>query len=359
MPLKSKLPKLKAKAAAIIDPSCPHHLDHLLPICSLLNIPLLTTDASIKHIASLYPPSADIVLFFNDHELFEFLKADYTTLVTSTKYGGKEIKNLMYNLYNHRIQTIFLPHGFSKKGFISHSMSPFFHQENAFMYSPMMENDLKKIAALSNVKMRFFVGDFRKRFYIKRQEAFDQRLQKLIPPQWDRRLPTILYAPTWSDEEDSSSIMDFYRLLVEGLHQKMNLIIRLHPFIERDHPSIAYYLQSLSEERENLWVHWNIPFVFPFFSIVDALIADNSSILYDFLSTGKPIYRLNPSSSPMEVFSKPLEGKTLLSLLQGGGISAKLDSRKIELYRRIFPEIDEKEIKESFARFVNQEVTYA
>jgi CDP-glycerol glycerophosphotransferase (TagB/SpsB family) len=74
----------------------------------------------------------------------------------------------------------------------------------------------------------------------------------------------------------------------------MNLLIKLHPSIERDHPFAAEELISQVEKHSQIVVIKNFPLIYPLLSSIDALITDVSSIGYDFLYFNRPLFLIAP-----------------------------------------------------------------
>jgi hypothetical protein len=111
---------------------------------------------------------------------------------------------------------------------------------------------------------------------------------------------TVLYAPTWRGQFDDSNFCSLeqgphiVRALVEGGHR---VVFRPHPFSASDPPSAARIVEIeaiLSADvaaggREHLFgVAASEPAIVDVFNDVDALVADVSSVVSDFLFSEKP-----------------------------------------------------------------------
>lgn len=91
----------------------------------------------------------------------------------------------------------------------------------------------------------------------------------------------ILLAPTWEENAGLNNINLLSKIVVFCQENNINVFIKKHPFIKNT--------SDLNREIKNLH---DIPShldIYPHLNNFDAIITDYSSIIYDFLLTGKPV----------------------------------------------------------------------
>ncbi len=105
-------------------------------------------------------------------------------------------------------------------------------------------------------------------------------------------LPTVLYAPTW--EWGGGTLKKLVYKLARKLSGKYNLIIRPHHFDTHLIPWLRLWVYR--ERLENIYFSNpnNILYedTMDVFASSDILISDTSSLIYEYLITGKPIIRV-------------------------------------------------------------------
>jgi hypothetical protein len=124
-------------------------------------------------------------------------------------------------------------------------------------------------------------------------------------PRADRRL-TVLYAPTWegwSDDMDLTSVPTMGVELVEQLlaDPDVQVIYRPHPLAGTRSPALRAAHQrmvGLLAGGEHAVVTPGGPGLYACFNQADVLITDVSSVISEFIVTGKPYVVTNPGSAP-------------------------------------------------------------
>jgi hypothetical protein len=270
-----------------------HHLDHLAPLCALLNIPLIVTDETLLSLAKEYYPGLT-VFFISPLEVAFYLLERFPILFTTMP---APMVKALFLLNQNSPLTIWCPHGNSDKGQNSFFMEALKEEKILLLYGNKMQDFLKEKEALSKESMCFFVGNYRYLFYKQHrlfyQTLCQQLLSKLPPSQ-----PTYLYAPTWQDHEKVSSFSLALPHLLETLPSTINLIIKLHPnTLLKDNLSLEK-LRWKYEDKPNILFLERFPPIYPLLEAVDLYIGDTSSIGYDFLSFNKPMFFLDIEDSP-------------------------------------------------------------
>lgn len=273
-----------------------HHLDHLAPICSLMNIPLIVTEEKIASLANRYYPGIEVLLF-DYMSVPQYLVTHFDIVFYSMPRDlFDEIFFFTQKLSQKRVHTIWCPHGNSDKGNSIIYMEALKKEEAALVYGKQMLDFLKRKFVFDQLKGYVIAGNFRYQFYLDHRLFYDPIAEKEI----SRRLPkaekTLLYAPTWQDYEHSSSFFDAAIPLIEKLPESHNLIIKLHPNL---HLQEEFHIDELTEKYQdlkNVLFLIDFPPIYPLLNLVDVYIGDTSSIGYDFLTFDRPMFFLNQNA---------------------------------------------------------------
>jgi hypothetical protein len=220
------LPILKKnKAAGLIYGPEFHHLDHLAPLCAQIGIPLILTEDDIVLQARFFYPDLEII-HWSSLEVPDRLVSTFDTIYYSTpRVLFDEIFFFAQAFQNKRIKTIWVPHGNSDKGRSSLFMEALKSEEHLLTYGPRIEAFLRE-KGVEGALTR--IGNYRLAYYQKHKEFY----QKLLPL---KKKPTILYAPTWQDQEKNSSFPSFWPHLLH-VPDHFSLIVKLHPNLYRQFP---------------------------------------------------------------------------------------------------------------------------
>jgi teichoic acid glycerol-phosphate primase len=279
------------KAVGVIYHTHMNYLDHLAPLCSLFEIPLIVSEDKIFEAAKKYYPNLEVILH-SDYITFYQNLSKYD-LVFSCQFPYSDTKTISFlQSYNKDLKLIWLPHGNSDKGWINNVFSALKNEKITLVYGQQMLDAFKKQKVFSKIKNKFIVGNYRF-FYYQKNYAFYQKIFKEeIKSKLDPSKKTIFYAPTWNDYESNSSYEKAISILIENL-KSFNLIIKPHP---NTYIQLGYEMEKIHEEYAN---HFNIcfvkdfPHIFPILEFCDYYLGDMSSIGYDFLLFNKPMFFLN------------------------------------------------------------------
>ncbi len=250
----------------IFDDS-PHYLDHLGPLCALLQVPLVIFEPAIADLARRYYPDLKVV-----EEDLRTWEPPQRVITCSPR------PLLEASLYRCPKETVWIPHGQSDK-------APCFEvlqEETAVaVYGERMENQVR--AAHPTLPIHR-LGNFRYRYFLAHQSFY-----KGLLPQTKRNF---LYAPTWDDYEKSNSFWNAFPVLAQTLPRDATLLVKLHPNTYRQYPEKVEVLRGRYGQKENIvWIE-DFPPIYPLLSISDAYIGDMSSIGYDFLTWNRPLFLL-------------------------------------------------------------------
>lgn len=252
--------------AGLIYDDSRHYLDHLAPLCALLNWPLIICEPILADLARTYYPDLEVI----ETSLWD-LKLP-PLIVTCDNIP------LIRAAFPHQHpKTLWLPHGNSDKGI----EGAFFEGigETALVYGQKM---IDFMHAKNAHPRTFRIGNFRQYYYLKHRDFYEKMIS--VPS-----APNILYAPTWEDSENNGSFWTAFPHLASRIPHDHHLLVKLHPNTIR---KFELELLTLSLPR-NITILPDVPPIYPILNHCIAYIGDMSSIGYDFLSLDKPLYFIN------------------------------------------------------------------
>lgn len=274
------------KAAGFIYGPLEHHLDHLAPFCSLMQIPLVLTDEELIDKARRYYPDLELIQWDCLAAPFEVVKNFDTIFYSTPRCMFDEIFFIAETTLRKKIKTIWLPHGNSDKGHASVFMEALSNEEALLVYGPKMVDFLK---AKNVFRPYVTLGNFRLEYYRRHQRFYNDLMQSLNLPS----KKTVLYAPTWQDAENSTSFFKAAHLLVEQLPSDLLLLIKLHPNLQKNIEVVQFILQH--ETHPHIRFLSDLTPIYPILEKTDIYIGDMSSVGYDFLTFNRPMFFFNTS----------------------------------------------------------------
>lgn len=256
------------------------HLDHLVPLCDILDVPLLVTEPDFKEIAQKFYPMVE-VKYVPLEDLHLKALSDWDILITTCKFWTPELGPTLELLQGKKIRFIYIPHGHSdKEEFLKKPVE----QDIELVYGPAM----KKVRCNPHA---IEIGNIRYNFYLEHKAHFD----RLAAPFFHTDKQTILYAPTWASRASSTSFFESIDFVVEQLSKTYNLLVKPHPFLEENHPALYYF--ALDRYKTKATFIEEFPIIYPLLEKTDIYLGDHSSIGYDFLIYDRPMYFLKEGQS--------------------------------------------------------------
>ncbi len=303
------------KPVALISGPFTHHLDHLAPLASLMGFPLIVDDETTYEIGKRYYPNLNIHPLTID---LATLADTFNFFIVSTKYASRELKASFELLGKKNIKCCFCPHGQSDKGLTNPDTCSFAGQEIALLYG-----DLQK-SRLPDTLPSFVIGNYRLEYFEKHRPFFHELIEKEIFSLFEKPQETILYAPTWNDNEHATTFFNAFDELITSLPPHYNLIVKLHPLLEKHHPAHAARALSYHLSKPNLQVLLELPLIYPLLDRINIYVGDYSAIGYDFLHFNRPMFFLGHTPvplttcghilpSPSALFTKPLPDQAPLT----------------------------------------------
>ena len=293
---------LSKKAAGMILSNQSHYIDHLAPLCSILDIPLLVTEPEVQDIIKQYYPPLTHHLIEDYHDITSHIATDFDVIFyCDNRILFDDLFFFQQSIMNKKIHTIWCPHGNSDKGHKHLHFETLRNEDYALLYGHQMADVLKKKKVLSHLKEYCFIGNYRKMFYEKHKLFYENIIKSKVKKYLPNNQTTVLYAPTWQDCENSTSFYDASITMLENLPDEYNLIIKPHPNILLMDPAFIENVLFLCEEKSNILLLKDFHAVYPLLDYIDIYLGDYSSIGYDFLSFHKPMFFLNQSSEDCSI----------------------------------------------------------
>ena len=309
------------KSVAILSGPLHHHLDHLAPLAALLEIPLLVDDQKVYEIGKADYPDLEIVLETID---LQKIGEQFTTVILSTQGAAQELRPLFTLLGFPKIEFCYCPHGHSDKGSFDREIIRVIDQDLLLLYGPLQYERLNKIGPLPR---HLFVGNYRA-YYFEKHGSKGLSL-------FNKKQKTALYAPTWADTEKGSSFLSHYEELIRELPDDINLVIKLHPFLEKYHPAHVYRALGLGEDKPNLLILPSSKPIYPLLQGVDLYLGDYSAIGYDFLYFNRPMFFFAPLETTLHSCGRHM--KTPQEFYdQIDDLQEELTQQRTALYERAF-----------------------
>jgi hypothetical protein len=287
---------LGCKAAGVNPQGQAHYLDHLAPVCILMGAPLLFTDEALQALAESSYPGLQTLYVEPEEFSREFLIAQYDLLLMSDLWDKKTFHEkyaLLEKKYQKRLRHVHCPHGFSDKGYYLRKCA---EEDILLVYGQNMIDLLESEHV--QVPLHVRSGNYRYSYYKKHRPFYEALYQEQVQARFLKKQRTLLYAPTWKDQEEATSFFAAAEPLFEALPGSWNMIVKLHPQLEQQEIADYYRIVGRYERKPNLLFLKEFPPVFPVLAQVDAYIGDMSSVGYDFLPFNKPMFFLNQQKLP-------------------------------------------------------------
>ena len=243
------------------------HLDHLAPLCFLLEIPLIVTDECHRALGEKFYPMVDLQYIPLEDLTLEYIANHFDAILTCGKFWAMELIPLIEMLYGKKIRFIFSPHGNSDK--------------EALLNRPVSQD-----IDLTYGKEGIPIGNIRYWFYKKHKAHFDDFAQDFFRSE----KKTVLYAPTWETNATTTSFFESTGKIISTLSNSHNLLIKLHPLLEENDPAAFHRIIGMYEDQVQFIL--DFPPVYPLLDKTDIYLGDFSSIGYDFLTYDRPMFFL-------------------------------------------------------------------
>ena len=185
-------------------------------------------------------------------------------------------------------RSIFIGHGTGDKNYGKHANRLSGYQY-IFVSGPKHLEKLKDAGVEIPEDRLIKIGNMRFDNYVNGKIDRNQLMDRHGIPEKDRSRKTVLYAPTW--EWGNGTIKKYAKLFASEITREHNLIIRPHHHDTHSIPKIKLWAKLNGIKR----LYFSNPNklaqsdTMQDFIVSDILISDTSSVLYEYLITGKPI----------------------------------------------------------------------
>lgn len=317
------------------------HLDHLGVLSAVLDIPLIVTEEHVHNIAQKHYPDLQTKLVSLETLSMQYLADHFEAILESGKFFSAELGPFLQLLHGKKMRFVFCPHGNSDKG---HSLKDHIEQDISLVYGDHLLEHLKENGAFKQMRHVVKTGNYRLFYYLKHQKFYDTLAQKTFFERFTSDKPYVLYAPTWSDEENPSSFFLMTEKLIAELSNEYNILIKLHPLLLETHPAHVFAICSRYDNHPSVQFLEDFAPIYPLLARCALYIGDYSSIGYDFLYFDKPLYFCNPLKSekvfPLQTcgIEIPQNAELRLFLQKTQNCSQELSSQRRKIYRYAFGE---------------------
>jgi CDP-glycerol glycerophosphotransferase (TagB/SpsB family) len=262
------------------------YIDHLVPLCQLLQFPILVTEPWIQELIELYYPPMEIILADSDDYCLDAYLEGYNFFVYVDFFRKTGAAFEFGDYITHqKARSLFSFHGNSDKNWDIFWIERLLDEDLLLLYGPQQARWLEKKEVR---KSHLLAGNYRLEFYRQHEAFFDARLP------FEKRRKILLYAPTWSSPQRKSELSFYYSSFFEkhcslfrAPPSEIQLIVKLHPHQLR---LMRNEIEALQKSYPHIYFLDDFPLIYPLLKEVDFYLGDYSSIGYDFLAFDRPLF---------------------------------------------------------------------
>ena len=275
----------------------PHHVEHLAPWCELLDMPLLLADSpALDAIVGDYPGvrferMPGVVIPERLDALAQTILLRAPRAVFYSELLSRRILRAMFGGKPDSTRVVYVPHGYSEKRQDWARTTAF--QDIAVLYGRAAYDQLVALGVAGELERHVVSGNLRRAWHARHASFFGARMAA-CGLDGARPARTLLYAPTWEDAIGSSSFFAAFAAFVDGLPAGWRLLVKLHPHLERAAGAIDALASSVRGRDVHLLRAKSL--CYPFLDLADAYVGDMSSLAYDYLAYGRPMFFTNPTA---------------------------------------------------------------
>lgn len=281
-------------------------LDHLVPLCSLMEIPVLCQSQWMQNLVELYYPDIEALWDEGKDYCYDETLKDCDVVFTanpSRKYNGT------FHFFDHvlrkKVRSVCSFHGQSDKKQTLFWLEKFADEDIVLSYGPYMKDFFQDKGILERIPHIVTCGNYRYEYYLKYRSFFDALLTPHLFPENGKK--TLLYAPTWTHPNrknewriEYSSFFHDYPYVLDHIPADFQVYVKLHPMLVLHFPQEVENLMTAYQERENIRFLNDMPLVYPLLAKADLYLGDFSSVGYDFLAFNRPLFFLSDGARSVE-----------------------------------------------------------
>ncbi|MDH2299245.1 CDP-glycerol glycerophosphotransferase family protein [Cobetia sp. 29-18-1] len=266
-----------------------YQINQWLPVLEKLDQPVIIILREADIFSGMLPTNILTVTARTQIDL-EAILGD-TTSVKKVLYPANTMKNVQALRYHH-LDHIFINHGESDKAVNQSKLLMAY--DYLFVAGPLSEERLRAAGLPLREGQVIHVGRPQAEMALNYRSKVD-------------KIETILYAPTWEGyvkSVDYSSIGELgYKLCVDIINDKRyNLIFKPHPYTGAINPDHKYWLNEITKlcVKYDIKIYSTSDSIHDAMNLSDILICDISSVMNEYLVTGKPIILCNTQELTIE-----------------------------------------------------------
>lgn len=331
------------------------YLDHIAPLCAVMQIPLLCDNLWMQTLAELYYPSLSVILDEGKGYCLDETLKNYDVLFTvnpSRKANGSF--QFFDYLYRGKARSVCSFHGQSDKKQTLFWLEQFADEDIVLAYGPYMMDFFQDKGVLARIPQVIHCGNYRYEYYKKHQPFFDALVAPHLFPENGKK--TLLYAPTWTHPNQKSEwrieyscFFQAYRFVLDTIPDDYQVLVKLHPLLVHYYPNEVETLIATYETNEKIRFLNDIPLVYPILAKADLYLGDFSSVGYDFLAFNRPLFFLSEEKQGLHLY----KAGTSLDSQRYGALYSQLEkkddkrSQREEMYAYAFGETKELSVLKS------------
>lgn len=282
-----------------------HYIDHVIGVAELMESELILISPAQVKILKEHFPETPYRLLSGDcrargHQILREYEVRFNPWFWERKWSrvryvenGKVIEKCIRSISTH--------HGVSDKGYVSPEFYNGMENEDICLLAGDRHKKLFKTLGLDqSLNSTPVVGNIRAQYYLKHKAFLDGQAEKHVFSRFEKRQPTIFYAPTWIDCEDNSSIQRGGLELLRNLPDNYNMVFKPHPILWQNRAVELYRLLSELKHKKNLVFIQDYYHIYSVLDRCDIYVGDHSSVGYDFLWTKRPMFFLNQAGRDPE-----------------------------------------------------------
>ena len=271
-----------SKSVGVVPGPRTSFLDHLIPICHLMDIPIHCSDSWVETCAHNFYPKTNVI----SGHLSPF---DTYYVVEPCRLHEKSIQ-FDHFFKKGKATTVAGFHGNPDKFRKDFWIERYVNEDFILIYGDQLVDYFKEKGVWNRLKNVVRIGNLRYAFYTQHKTFFDKVCRPYLFP--DRKKQTIFWAPTWSFGHtcDDSPFFDICKEVFNTIPSDYQMLVKLHPYTFRLFPE---KVAQLKQTYEQVCFIDEIPLVYPFLNQADIFLGDYSSVAYDFLAFNRPLFFLS------------------------------------------------------------------
>ncbi len=264
-------------------------VDHLIPLCELMEIPVLVTHPIVKEQIELYYPPVEVILAESEECVLDEALERYD-LFFYVHFSRTGNQTFLFNEYfcSKKVRSVMSLHGNPDKFHDIYWIENLAAEDVLLAYGPQL---VELIKSKGIDKKPIICGNYRLEYYKKHEAFFDRTLP------FQKEKTTILYAPTWASPNQSlayrkyyTGFLDSHRDVFENIPDDFQLVCKLHSFL---YAHLSDQIYQIKEEYPHILFLDDYPVIYPLLKQIDVYLGDYSSLGYDFLYFDRPLFFLN------------------------------------------------------------------